>query len=82
MTNTPRPHHKNYIGKEMYIVVTAYVLMENDITGSGKDTPITCMGVGVMKNRELLLQPVLYRKQILVSKNDIIFTTKKGGDAL
>ena len=28
-------HHKNYINKEMYIMVTAYVLNNNDIRGGG-----------------------------------------------
>ena len=29
-------HHKNHITKEMYIVVTAFVLNNNNITGGGK----------------------------------------------
>lgn len=42
-------HHKNYIEKEMYIVVTAYVLNGNDITADGKAIPIACVRVGRMK---------------------------------
>ena len=38
--------HKNHIGKEMYIVVTAFVLNENDITRGGKAIPIACVRVG------------------------------------
>ena len=42
-------HHKNYIGKEMYIVVTAFVLNDNDICKGGKAIPIACVRVGRMK---------------------------------
>ena len=40
--------HKNHVGKELYIVVTAYVLNGNDITGGGKAVPISCIRVGAM----------------------------------
>ena len=33
----------------MYIVVTAYVLNENDTTAGGKTIPIACVRVGRMK---------------------------------
>ena len=37
-----RAHHKNHIGKEMYIVVTAYVLRDgNDITKGGTAIPVS-----------------------------------------
>jgi len=32
----------------MYIVVTAYVLIDNDITGRGKAVPIACIRIGKM----------------------------------
>ena len=38
--------HKNHIGKEMYIVATAFVLNANDITAGGKAIPIACVRVG------------------------------------
>ena len=41
-------HHKNHIGKEMYIVCTAFVLNNNDITAGGKAVPISCVRVGRM----------------------------------
>ena len=44
-----RAHHKNHIGKEMYIVVTAYVLREgNDITKGGIAIPVSLVRVGRM----------------------------------
>ena len=41
-------HHKNHVGKELYIVVTAYVMNRNEITGGGKAILISCIGVGAM----------------------------------
>ena len=42
-------HHKNHIGKDMYIVVTAYVLRDgNDIRRGGKAIPISLVRVGKM----------------------------------
>ena len=41
-------HHKSHVGKEMYIVVTAFVLNENDITKGGVSIPIACIRVGKM----------------------------------
>ena len=38
--------HKNHIGKELYIVATAFVLNNNDITAGGKAIPIACVRVG------------------------------------
>lgn len=35
-----RAHHKNHVGKEMYVCVTAYVLNENDISGPGTVVPL------------------------------------------
>lgn len=43
-----KAHHKNHIGKQMYIVVTAYVLEDNDITKGGKAVPISLIRVGKM----------------------------------
>ena len=44
-----RAHHKNHIGKEMYIVVTAYVLRDgNDITKGGTAIPVSLVRVGKM----------------------------------
>ena len=40
--------HKAHVGKELYIVVTAYVLNNNDITAGGKAIPISCIRVGEM----------------------------------
>lgn len=40
--------HRNHIGKEMYIVCTAFVLNNNDITAGGKAIPISCVRVGSM----------------------------------
>ena len=41
-------HHKSHVGKEMYIVVTAFVLNANDITKGGIAVPIACIRVGRM----------------------------------
>ena len=41
-------HHKSHVGKEMYIVVTAFVLNGNDITKGGIAIPIACIRVGRM----------------------------------
>lgn len=43
-----RAHHRNHIGKEMYVVVTAYVLNENDITGGETAVPVSLVRVGKM----------------------------------
>ena len=44
-----RAHHKSHIGKEMYIVVTAYVLRDrNDITKGGTAVPVSLIRVGRM----------------------------------
>ena len=40
--------HKNHIGKQMYIVVTAFVLNDNDIEKGGTVTPICCVWVSKM----------------------------------
>ena len=40
--------HKSHVGKEMYIVVTAFVLNKNDITKGGRAVPISCIRVGKM----------------------------------
>ena len=44
-------HHIYYIRKEIYIVVTAFVLNENDISKGGKAIPIACLRMGHMKKR-------------------------------
>ncbi len=41
-------HHKNYVGKCMYIVVTAYVPFNNDITKGGIAVPVACIRAGRM----------------------------------
>ena len=41
--------HKNHIQKEMYIVVTAFVMNQNNIRGGGKAIPIACVRVGRME---------------------------------
>ena len=42
-------HHKNHIGKEMYICVTAFVLNNgNDIRQGGIAVPIAMIRVGAM----------------------------------
>ena len=41
-----RAHHKSHIGKEMYVVTTAYVLNDNDITRGGTAIPVSCVRVG------------------------------------
>lgn len=38
--------HKSHIGKEMYVVVTAFVPNENDMTKGGKAIPIACIRCG------------------------------------
>ena len=44
-----RAHHKNHIRKEMYIVVTAYVLKNgNDISKGGVAVPMSLVRVGKM----------------------------------
>ena len=40
--------HKNHIGKTMFVVVTAFVLHDNDITHGGFAVPIACVPVGKM----------------------------------
>ena len=40
--------HKNHIGKQMYIVVTTFVLNDNDIEKGGTAIPICCVRVGKM----------------------------------
>ena len=39
-------HHKSHICKIMYVVVTAFVPIDNDITKGGKTIPIACVRVG------------------------------------
>ena len=39
-------HHKSYLGKIMYIVVTAYVPIDNDITKGGQAIPVACVRAG------------------------------------
>jgi hypothetical protein len=41
-------HQKSHVGKEMYIVVTAFVLNDNDISKGGVAVPIACIRVGRM----------------------------------
>ena len=38
--------HKSHVGKEMYIVVTAFVPNDNDMTKGGKAIPIACIRCG------------------------------------
>ena len=45
-SNDHYSQHKNHIGKELYIVATAFVLNNNDITAGGKAIPIACVRVG------------------------------------
>ena len=48
----PHDHHvqhKSHIGKTMFIVVTAFVLHNNDITHGGIVVPIACVPVGKME---------------------------------
>ena len=40
--------HKSHVGKEMYIVVTAFILNKNDITKGGREVPVSCIRVGRM----------------------------------
>ena len=40
--------HKSHVCKEMYIVVTAFVLNANDITKGGRAIPVSCIRVGRM----------------------------------
>ena len=47
-------HHKSYLEKEMYIVVTAYVLNNNDIRRGEKVIPIACMRVGRMEKAKII----------------------------
>ena len=45
--------HKNHIGKEMYVVVTAFVLTnDNDIRKGGVAIPIACVRVGRMRKAQ------------------------------
>ena len=46
MPNDLYVHHKSYVEKTMFVVVTAYVLKGNDITGGGTAVPISCIRVG------------------------------------
>lgn len=40
--------HKGHIQKEMYVVISAFVLNDNDITKGGLAIPIACIRVGKM----------------------------------
>lgn len=42
-------HHKSHIGKIMYVVVTAFVPVDNDLRKGGKAIPVACVRVGKMK---------------------------------
>ena len=42
-------HHKNHIEKELYVVCTAFVLNQNDITKGGTAVPIACVRIGNME---------------------------------
>ena len=41
-------HHKSYIGKIMYLIVTAFALHDNNITKGEIVVPVTCVRVGRM----------------------------------
>ena len=43
-------YHKNHTGKQIYTVVTAFVLNDNDIEKGGTAIPICCARVGKMMN--------------------------------
>ena len=45
-------HHKSYLGKIMYVVVTAFVPYNNDFTKGGRVIPIACIRVGKMVEAE------------------------------
>ena len=40
--------HKSHVGKEMYIVVTVFVLNSNDVTKGGRAIPVGCIRMGKM----------------------------------
>ena len=40
--------HKSHVGKEMYIVVTAFILNNNDITKGRRAVPVSCIRLGRM----------------------------------
>ena len=46
--NDSHVQHKSHVGKEMYIVVTAFVLKSNDVTKGGRAIPVSCIRVGKM----------------------------------
>ena len=54
--------HKSHVGKEMYIVVTAFVLNENDITKGGVSIPIACIRVGKMVKAKMDSYSRVYRE--------------------
>ena len=41
-------HHKSYLGKIMYVVVTAFVPYDNDFTKGGRVIPVACIRAGKM----------------------------------
>ena len=41
-------HHKSYLGKIMYVVVTAFVPYNNDFTKGGRVIPVACIRAGKM----------------------------------
>ena len=53
--------HKSHVGKEMYIVVTAFVPNENDMTKGGKAIPISCIRCGELKTIEKTTYKRVYR---------------------
>ena len=64
--------HKSHIGKEMYVVVTGYVLLDgNDIRKGGKVVPIAivCVGKMVKLSQDSYKRVLQTQWKILVSQN-------------
>ena len=54
--------HKSHIGKELYVVVTAFVPNENNMTKGGKAIPICCIRCGDLKTAKKTTYKRVYKK--------------------
>ena len=60
--NNYHVQHKNHVGKEMYIVVTAFVPNENNMTKAGKEIPISCIRCGKLRTIEKTTYKCVYKE--------------------
>ena len=60
--NNYHVQHKNHIGKELYVVVTAFVPNDNDMTKGGKAIPISCIRCGEVRTAKENTYKRVYKK--------------------